>query len=170
MLDSLLEYGRIGRETVGSEEEVVAADLVRDVVELASPPASITFTVSAGFSRIRLERMPLQQVLLNLVTNAIKHHDKPSGNVRIGLAETSDEYVISVADDGPGIAPEFHEDIFQMFTTLPGPGRERNGGLGLAIVRKVLDRCGGRVEVDSSPGRGSTFTVFWPRTPPNPNR
>ena len=107
--------------------------------------------------------MPLQQVLLNLIGNAIKHHDKKEGHIEVAVKIGIQHYTFSVKDDGPGIPPEFHEKIFQMFQTLKPRDQVEGSGMGLAMVRKYVELAGGTLHLESSVGHGSTFSFTWPK-------
>lgn len=163
LLHDLLEYSRVGTAYDARFEETVnGATLVKDVLLLASPPESITIEVSPRFSELEFKRMPLQQVLLNLIGNAIKHHDKDAGRIDIGVREESGRYVIEVGDDGPGIAPELHDAVFEMFRTLRPRDEVETSGIGLSIVKKAVERFGGSIWLDSAPGQGARFSISWP--------
>ena len=164
MLDDLLEYSRIGRKRkAGDDEHVDANELIEDVLLSAAVPERFTVSVSPGFSGVGVKRMPLQQILLHLVVNAIKHHDRDEGRIEIELRDDGDRFTISVVDDGPGIAPEYHEEIFRMFRTLEPKDKTDSSGIGLAIVRKAVETVGGRIALESRIGAGSRFTVSLPK-------
>jgi PAS domain S-box-containing protein len=130
LLDDLLEYSRIGKTTAHRYGESMNGQaLVDDVLALLSPE-NFTVRVSPQFAQIQLRRMPMQQILLNLVSNAIKHHHKKTGCVELTVEEQGEYYAFAVRDDGPGIAPQYHEQIFQMFQTLKprGSGRRQRHG------------------------------------------
>ncbi len=162
LLHDLLEYSRIGSKQAQAPAEIVdGRALAEDTVYLAAPPPGITVEISEGFDRIRLCRIPLQHVLLNLLTNAIKHHDKPTGNVSVNVEQRDGEYHFSVIDDGPGIAAEYHEKIFEMFQTLKPRDEKEGSGMGLAVVRKILALYRCEITVHSN-GRGTEFRFTWP--------
>lgn len=106
----------------------------------------------------------LQQVLLNLVSNALKHAGKADPQVRIEAHESAEEWVISVCDNGLGIEPQYHERIWGMFQTLQARDKLEGTGIGLAIVRKIVTARGGRAWVESVPGQGACFKFSWPKT------
>lgn len=165
LLDDTLAYARCSsKEQSGSPEIVEGKKLAEDVATLASPPAGFTLKTGPGFDNLRVQRLPLQQILYNLANNAIKHHNRPdSGRVDMNVEEKNDHYVFTVKDDGPGIPPEFHDKIFEMFQTLRPRDQVEGSGMGLAIVKKVLMTFGGKISVESAPGRGATFTFTWPK-------
>lgn len=120
-------------------------------------------------------RVPLELVLRNLIGNAIKHHDRPDGHVHVNAqaiarsevpAETNqagDLIEFTIADDGPGIDPAFHERIFQMFQTLQPRDLVEGSGMGLAIVKRMVESHGGTIRVESVLGGGARFKFTWPR-------
>ncbi len=107
------------------------------------------------------ERLPLQQVFSNLISNAIKHHSRPDGKVKVSVQDRGKAYEFSVADDGKGIAPEYHEKIFGIFQTLEARDRNENTGIGLAIVKKIVENHGGKIKIESTEGEGANFIFTW---------
>jgi signal transduction histidine kinase len=105
--------------------------------------------------------LPLQQIFTNLISNAIKHHDRCDGKVFIAAQEMESAYEFSIRDDGPGIDPKFHEKIFIIFQTLQARDTVENTGVGLAIIKKILDDKGGTIKVESEPEKGTTFRFTW---------
>jgi signal transduction histidine kinase len=164
MLRDLLEYSRMSTlYDARFEETVNGASLVDDVILLAAPPPDMHIEISPKFAAIEVKRMPLQQILLNLIGNAIKHRDTSAGRIDIDVRDDGDSYTFEVGDDGPGIAEEFHVAIFDMFRTLQSRDEVETSGIGLAIVKKAVERFGGSISVDSAPGRGSRFSISWPK-------
>jgi two-component system sensor kinase FixL len=168
LLDDLLEYSRIGRKTAENEAEIISAsDLMDNVLALLSPPAGFTVKVSPGFASIKLHRMPLQQIFMNLISNAIKHHDRKEGLIEVTVEDRGAMYAFAVKDDGPGIPPQFHEQIFNMFQTLKPRDQVEGSGMGLAMVRKHVEVFGGTLTLESSEGKGSIFRFTWPKLQPS---
>lgn len=164
LLDDLLEYSRIGRKVDADYKEFVSGeDLIKDIILLVNMPKGFTVCASPEFLALRFNRMPLQLVILNLVSNAIKHHDKESGTVNVGIEEQENNYLMTVNDDGPGINPDFHQKIFKMFQTLKPRDRVEGSGMGLTIVRKHIELLGGTITLESAEGQGSTFSFTWPK-------
>lgn len=108
------------------------------------------------------DRARLERVLENLASNAVKF-SPDGGTVRITVRTTDDEVAVSVADEGPGIAPEDQEAVFQPFHRAEGSETVPGIGLGLSIVRQLVERHGGSVTLASAVGHGATFTVRLPR-------
>jgi len=163
LLDDLLEYARIGREPGNHRSDVIPGDvLISDVLALL-PTSNFTIAVSPCLSDFRLNRMPLQQVLSNLIGNAIKHHDKSEGHIEVTVDERRESYEFAVHDDGPGIPHQFHEQIFNMFQTLRPRDQVEGSGMGLALSRKTVELFGGELRVESAEGQGCTFRFTWPK-------
>lgn len=162
LLGDLLEYSRAGR-IYGPPERLYLKQVCAAVQGLL--PAGEGFTTS--FPDVDLElhtpRQPLEQVLRNLVSNAIKHHHRDHGRVEVGVDVGPSMLTFHVQDDGPGIAPEFHARIFGMFQTLRPRDEIEGTGMGLALCKKLVEAHGGSIWLRSQLGRGSTFSFSWPR-------
>lgn len=168
LIDGILEYSRVGRV----KEARVAVDLgqlVPEVIDLLSPPAHIAITLDNPLPTVLAERTRLQQVFQNLLSNAIKYMDKPEGRIRIGCVAAGKKWKMSVADNGPGIEERHFEKIFQLFQTLAPRDRVESTGVGLSLVKKIIELYGGEVWVESMVGEGSTFFFTLPRTATTPN-
>ncbi|MCC6457729.1 MAG: PAS domain-containing protein [Caldilineaceae bacterium] len=162
LLDDLLTYSRAGRYR-GEARLVDANELVARVIDTVAAPDEFTVRVEGELPTLFTYPAPLETVLRNLVNNAIKHHDKPAGTVRIWATEVNDMIEFAVADDGPGIDPAFHDRIFQMFQTLRPRDQVEGSGIGLAVVEKIVVSVGGKIQLESTPGNGATFRFTWPR-------
>lgn len=169
LLDDLVQYSLVGRTTEPTWDGMVGGDeLVDDVLSLLSPPAVFNVTVNPGFAAIRLARMPLQQIFMNLIGNAIKHHHSAQGRIELTMEDREQEYAFAVKDDGPGIPAQYHDEIFNIFRTLKPRDQVEGSGMGLAMVRKHLAAVGGSVWLDSVEGGGSTFHFTWPKAKAEP--
>ena len=164
LLEDLLEFSRVG--WIQQEPELVDTDaLLRDVVELSN--AGDRFTVAAvDLPTIETFRVPLEQVLRNLVSNAIKYHDRPSGQIEVSCRDLGDSFEFAVRDDGPGIPPKHHEQVFELFRRLTSQEKVEGSGMGLALVRKIVTNRGGRVAIESDGKRGTTVRFTWPKARP----
>lgn len=163
LLDDLLTYSRAGR--VASDIILInVADLVAEITEFLSPPTAFSVHLQSAAPSFFTAVTPLRQVLTNLISNAIKHHDRNQGRVEISVEDEGDWMIFSVADDGPGIAPKFHEHIFGMFQTLRPRDEVEGSGIGLAVVRRIITHYGGRITVECRQPRGTLFRFNWPKT------
>jgi PAS domain S-box-containing protein len=162
LINGLLEYSRVGRAQILPETVEVQA-LVAEIIDSLAPPAGFTIDVQAGMPTLYTKRLLLRQVLANLIGNAIKHHGQPNAHVWISVKEQEQRYEFSITDDGCGIAPEYHQKIFGMFQTLEARDTVENTGIGLAIVKKIVESEGGIVQLESQLGVGTTFSFTWPR-------
>lgn len=164
LLNDLLAYSRIGvKLNDGFTERVSGNQLIKDIILLTDKPESYRIIASEDFLNFTFNKMPLRLILLNLVSNAIKHHHKPEGLIQIDAKEKADEFMIYVKDDGPGIDAEYHTKIFKMFQTLQPRDRVEGSGMGLAIVKKHIELFGGSITVDPTEGSGSCFVLSLPK-------
>jgi PAS domain S-box-containing protein len=162
LLDDLLAFSRAGR-IQHAPERINSAALVRSVFDLLSPPADFRLLVDDDMPNMVTQRVPLETVLRNLLGNAIKHHNRPDGSIRVTARDLGDMVEFCVVDDGPGIAANFHERIFELFQTLQPRDQVEGSGMGLAIVKKTVESMGGVICVDSDVGKGATFRFTWPQ-------
>jgi PAS domain S-box-containing protein len=164
LIDGILQYSRVGR----IKEGVVEVDLnniVREVIDMLAPPEHIKVDIQGTLPTIKTERTRIQQVFQNLVSNAIKYMDKPLGEVIISCADDGNFWRFSVSDNGPGIEKRHFERIFLLFQTLAPRDRVESTGVGLALVKKIVEMYGGQVTVESTPGSGSTFSFTMRKQP-----
>jgi len=162
LIEGILNYSRVGRLKAALEWVDVHA-LLMDIIDSIAPPPGFTVIIGSGMPQLRTERLPLEQVFTNLISNAIKHHDRLEGQVNLSVQDQGDAYLFSVADNGPGIAPEFHERVFVIFETLKARDKVENTGVGLAIVKKIVEDKGGIIRLESQIGQGTTFYFTWPK-------
>lgn len=164
LIDGLLQYSRIGRlETATAQLSV--ATLLTEVIDSLSPPETFTIQVESNMPTLVTERLPLEQVFTNLLSNAIKHHQRTDGKVQISVREQGAFYEFAVADDGAGIAPQYHEKVFGIFQTLQARDKNENTGIGLAIVKKIVEGHKGTITLESQAGQGAIFRFTWPKEP-----
>jgi len=165
LLDDLLTFSRVGRtETPACETRL--ADICASIIEVLNPPAHIQVRIEGELPTIDTASAPLEQVLRNLINNAIKHHDKKNGEVVLRGKRVGDFVEFVVRDDGPGILPQFHDKIFELFQTLKRRDEEESTGMGLAIVKKLVERQNCRITVHSQgDGTGTEFRFRWPASP-----
>ena len=162
LISGILALSRVGRaaETL---ERVDVAGLLADVVDDVTPPAGFRVKLPPQLPVIVTNRTALGQVFSNLLSNAVKYHHHPeTGSATLTWRASPQHHIFTLTDDGPGIAPAYHERIFQIFQTLQERDTVESTGVGLAIVKKIVERQGGTVTVASEEGHGAAFTFTWP--------
>ncbi len=164
LIDGILQYSRAGR--VQQIETVNVATLLSDLIELLAPPPNIIITIEPGMPTFKTEKIPLEQVFLNLLNNAIKYVQSSEAQVKFNVRNRNKYYEFAVADNGFGIAPEFHNKIWGIFQRLEARDKVEGTGVGLSIVKKIVESRGGQVWVESELGAGATFCFTWPKQPP----
>ncbi|MEG5057597.1 PAS domain S-box protein [Microcoleus sp. A2-C5] len=162
LIEGLLQYSRVGRIQVPSEM-VKVEKLLAEVIDSLAPPSGFEVKIEPGMPTFVTERLPLQQVFANLISNAIKHNRSESGYVNISVKDFDDFYEFAVADDGQGIAAQYHDKVFVIFQTLEARDKVENTGIGLSLVKKIVEGQGGSISIESAEGEGATFRFTWPK-------
>jgi len=165
LITGILDLARVGR-VAQANETVFVRTLLREVIDTLNPPVGFKIELPFFLPTLTTNIVQLQQVFTNLISNALKYHDHPAtGTITIGCDDAGDFYLFSVEDNGPGIDPEYHERIFVIFQTLTERDTFESTGVGLAIVKKIVERQGGRISVKSAEGQGAKFSFTWPKKP-----
>lgn len=163
LIVDLLEYCRVG-QVKQAPESIATGELIQDVLHTLSIPPEIHIQITQPTPTILARRLMMRQVLTNLIGNAIKHGcPNQQGKVMITIQETPEGYQFAIADQGPGIDPKHHTKIFGIFETLKPKDRIDSTGIGLAIVKKLVEAEQGKIWVDSTLGNGATFYFTLPR-------
>jgi light-regulated signal transduction histidine kinase (bacteriophytochrome) len=162
LIDGLLQYSRAGRVR-NRIETVHVAVLLEEVVEMLSPPPGAAIEIGPGMPTFDTERLPLQQVFLNLIGNAIKHAHRADLKVKVAVRDAGEFVEFAIADNGPGIPRQFHSKVWEMFQTLQPRDTVEGAGIGLALVKKNVENRGGRAWLESDGSTGSTFYFLWPK-------
>lgn len=164
LIDGILMYSKAGR----SREQAKPLDVMsvlQETIELLALPATATVVLPDELPPVVGVPVQLQQVFLNLIGNAVKHaHGKPV-RIEVLWRDLGDRHEFAVRDDGPGIAPEYQERIWNLFQTLESRDNVEGAGIGLSVVRKTVESLGGSVRLSSAPGQGSTFFFTWLKAP-----
>jgi signal transduction histidine kinase len=169
LIDDMLSYARAGRAAT----ELASVDLdamVRGILEIQPAPDGFGVALDLAVEPFPATRTPLETALRNLIGNAFRHHDRPTGSVRIA-ARAADQFCeISVCDDGPGVPEASRARLFKLFQTLTSSERA-GSGIGLALTKRLVEVHGGRIAVESpvEGGRGACFRIWWPRFPRRTN-
>lgn len=167
LIDGILAYSRAGR-ALNPPETVDTGALVQEVVELLAAPPEVTIRLPEQMPTLEVERVPLQQIFLNLLGNAVKHAGiaRPDVVVTVDWHDRGEAIEFAVTDNGPGIAPQYHERIWEIFQTLAARDKVEGTGIGLSVVKKIVESRGGSVSVESAPGLGATFRFALPKRAP----
>jgi PAS domain S-box-containing protein len=163
LLDDLLQYSRVGR-VEHEAQECDARETVENIVEILDLPDAFSVEVNSELPTVKTARVPFDKVMRNLISNAVAHHDRTDGHIRVSAREAGDFFEFTVEDDGPGIPLEFHERVFKMFQTLKPRDEKEGSGMGLALVRKTVEVMGGTILVESPlrDDRGCAVRFSWP--------
>ena len=166
LISGILDLARVGR-VAQANETVFVRTLLREIMDTLHLPEGFRVELPFFLPTLTTNAVQLQQVFTNLISNAVKYHHHPAtGTVHIGCDDAGEFYSFSVADDGPGIDPEYHDRIFVIFQTLTERDTFESTGVGLAIVKKIVERQGGRISIKSAEGQGAKFIFTWPKQPP----
>jgi signal transduction histidine kinase len=162
LIDGILRYSRVGRDA----QESAAVDLntlLPEIVDTIAPPAHIRVSIQKPMPVIFGQAAQVTQVFQNLIGNAVKYMDKPEGRIVVACEDEDNLWKFSVVDNGPGIETKHFQKIFQIFQTLSPKDAYESTGIGLALVKKIVELHGGTTSVESQVERGSTFFFTWPK-------
>ena len=162
LISGLLELARIGRSRQ-KPERIDVTELLHETIELANPGDGTRVMMIGEMPTLVTERAALQQVLLHLISNALQHAERDDVVVRISAIDRGDEWELAIADNGVGIPRDHHVRVWQLFQTLQARDLTEATGIGLAIVRKQVERNGGRAWIDASAASGATLRFTWPK-------
>lgn len=162
LINAILDYSRADRR-MGEVEKIDTNQLVNDTIDFIGKPENAELIIANQLPTLFSDRTRLSQVFSNLIGNAIKYNDKKEIKVTISSVESKEGFTFSVKDNGPGIEKQYHKRIFVIFQTLNRRDDIESTGVGLAIVKKIVEDCGGKVWVESEYGNGADFKFFWPK-------
>jgi signal transduction histidine kinase len=160
LIQGILSYARVDKEAAVMEE-VDVAKMIEEIKGNMEMKPGIHVVTEGALPVLHTEALPLMQVLSNLISNAIKYHNRPKGKVKIYSKDEGEHYRFYVEDDGPGIAQNHFNKIFVIFQTLQERDSFESTGVGLAIVKKILDARKESINVSSELGKGSVFSFTW---------
>ncbi len=162
LLSDLLEYAKVGRVKI-SPETVDVKELIEEVLDLADLETSVTLVTPKELPSLFTARLPLKRVFLGLLGNCARHHDALPARVTIETRSIGEYDEFTIADDGPGIPPEFYDRVFEMFQTLKPRDANEGSGMGLTLVRRLIEWSGGRIALSPNTPRGVVVTFSWPK-------
>ena len=163
LLNDLLDYSRVGKMS-GRAENIQLRKIGNDIFDVLDKPSGFEF--HSQDVTVCVPRVPFELALRNLISNSIKHHDMQRGCISLEVKEYDGEYVFSVIDNGPGIAPEFQQQALEMFRTLKSRDHVEGSGMGLAMVKRTVEHFGGTLMIDSDGIRGTSVTMTWRKLQP----
>ncbi len=162
LIDGILQYSRLGQTTI-SPTTIDLNLLVADVITALAPPEGMHIHINSTLPTVTADEIRIIQIFQNLINNAIKHHDKTTGHITIDSWEHECHFEFAVTDDGPGIDPKYHDRIFKIFQTLVPRDELEATGIGLTLVKRIVELHHGAIWVESKVGQGSSFHFTLPK-------
>lgn len=162
LINGILEYSKIGKTTIVAENVNLQA-MLSDIVDLLEPPENFKIIIAPDLPVIFTQRIRLQQILMNLIANAIKYNDKETGLIKVGFTELNNYFEFCIEDNGPGIEPQYRDKVFGLFQTLQAKDKVESTGIGLTIIKKIIDDAGGKIWIESGEQAGVKFMFTWPK-------
>ncbi len=166
LIEGILSYSRSGRNS--KPEWIIPAEVCREIIEMNVSEKRINVNIQPDMPAFMGQKTQFVQVMANLINNAVKHGGE-NVEITIGVIPLENYLQFFVKDKGPGIAPVHHQRIFEMFQSLHD-NETKGSGIGLAIVKKIIEGHNGKVWIDSQPGQGATFYFTWPLIPETRNQ
>ncbi|NHN26605.1 PAS domain S-box protein [Flavobacterium jejuense] len=161
LIHGILTYSKVDSEDK-IDEKININEVVENCINIIHIPENIKVVVSDKLPVIIADKFRMQQLFQNIISNAVYYIDKPEGLVEVGSFEEKDYYVFSIKDNGPGIAKENQEKIFKIFQSFTQ--HEQSTGIGLSIVKRIIDNYNGEIWVESEMKQGTTFFIKLPKT------
>ncbi|MBN2104554.1 HAMP domain-containing protein [bacterium] len=161
-IEGILQYTKVGR-IKEEKQKVDMNQMIDNLADLLEIPKNISIQKKTRLPVVEYEKIYIEQVFQNLVGNAIKYMDKDQGIISINCRKNNGFWKFSITDNGPGIESKYHEKIFQIFQTLKPRDEIESTGIGLTIVKRIIENSGGKIWVKSALGKGSTFAFTIPR-------
>ena len=164
LVSGILSYTRTSLQTVDPKEVISIPRLAEEVIGQLNLPANVIISYPKGDAEIYTSRIALKQIFLHLLHNAIRYNMSDPIKVAMTFTEDDSAYLFEVKDNGPGIAEEDREKIFELFEKLNGKIKDGESmGIGLAIVKRLVEKLGGTISVNSAPSEGSSFLISIPK-------
>jgi signal transduction histidine kinase len=165
LVNDMLDYSRSPELLFARKQKISVPELFERIKNLSTIPENFTVGFNSALTEINFPSIAVEQILLNLVSNAIRYNNKDLGVVQIELSEDAIYYILTVTDNGNGIAEEHHESVFNANVTLQNEDRvgARSNGIGLSTVKNLVNSLKGIIKLTSEVDKGSTFTLFFPK-------
>ena len=162
LIQAILDYSKADKR-VGDQLKVDTKEMLKETAEFIGWPSQAKLSIADNMPSMVTDKTRLSQVFSNLIGNALKYNDKAAPEVTVSAQAHENGWTFSVKDNGPGIDPKFHEKVFVIFQTLNRRDEFESTGVGLAIVKKIVEDEGGKIWIESEPGKGADFRFFWPK-------
>ncbi|WP_103670714.1 ATP-binding protein [Pseudanabaena sp. BC1403] len=163
LIDGVLQYSRVSR-VKENKTQVNLLRLLHETIDMIAAPEGIQIAIDTELPTLTVEKTRIQQVFQNLIGNAVKYMGKLEGEIHIGHSEKDDYWEFYVNDTGMGIETRHFDKVFQIFQTLVPRDQSESTGVGLAIVKKIVEAYDGKIWLNSEIGKGSTFCFTLPKS------
>lgn len=163
LIDSILEYSKVSRSKQ-SLEELKVQETLTEVLGILEVPEGINVEVSKYLPVIKYDKTHLYQLFQNLISNSIKYMGSDSGEVKISCTDRGNNWEFRVKDTGMGIDPRYHKSIFQIFKSVEGNTNKDSTGIGLTIIKRIIEEHGGKIWLESELNKGTSFFFTVPKT------
>lgn len=159
LIEGLLEYSKSNTILKEDKVEVNLTELVNDIKGLCDFENNCEITLKSSLNTIFTNRIAIEQIFINLVSNSIKYNYNPRTEIEIEIKEDDSKYIISIKDNGSGISKENQDKVFQIFKVLADEDKfgQRGNGIGLATVKKIIEALGGTIYIESELSAGTKF-------------
>lgn len=161
LIQGILMYAKAGKSKA-NPEHIETKPFIQEIIALLHPPKNSIIKLEGNWPTIETDPIRFHQIISNLISNAIKYNDKEQIEITLSCKKDGDTFCFSITDNGNGIEEEYHQKIFQLFQTLATNDENASTGIGLSIVKNILDELGGHISVESTLNIGSTFTIQLP--------
>ncbi|MBK7965286.1 MAG: HAMP domain-containing histidine kinase [Bacteroidetes bacterium] len=161
LIQGILMYAKAGK-TKANPELIETKPFVEEIIALLHPPKNSTIKLEGNWPIVETDPIRFHQIVSNLISNAIKYNDKERIEIILNCKTDGETINFSITDNGNGIEEEYHQKIFQLFQTLATNDEQTSTGIGLSIVKNIIDELGGNIKVESKLNIGSKFTFQLP--------
>ncbi len=162
LINAILEYSKVSKHK-GTQELFSFNEIIHNAVDLAGTDSNCKIEISGTMPEYYGDKVKYQQVFMNLISNGIKHNNKEQKKIEICCREEGKFWEFMIKDNGPGIDKRFHEKVFVIFQTLKARDEFESTGIGLSIVKKIVEEAGGSIRIESTPGEGAAFYFTVPK-------
>lgn len=159
LIDGILHFSKIGK-SLEQNTLIHTQALVNKIIQETSVPSHIKIEVENNLEDIHFDENYFTQIIKHLLGNAIKFMDKPQGLIQIDCIPHQEFTEFTISDNGPGINEKYHDKIFQIFQTVNARDEFESTGIGLSIVKKILETAGGKITVKAKEGEGTKFSFL----------